>query len=132
MKPKYGHKIISLALAILLLSYVIYGASAMLYFMANQDAISKTLCVQKENPMGCDGKCYLSKLLAKSESPSNKEIPNPTTEENLRPLLNFDLPIDEFSLALLQFKSPSKIKDSTIYRLLNLYKKIEVPPPELA
>lgn len=40
------------------------------YFIVNQDFIARTLCIQKDNQQGCNGKCYLMKELEKNDPES--------------------------------------------------------------
>ena len=53
-------------------------------YVLNYDYISKVLCENKEVPiMGCNGKCYLMKELAKaseSEKPASSDKKHNTTE----------------------------------------------------
>ncbi|AUP78990.1 hypothetical protein C1H87_09875 [Flavivirga eckloniae] len=45
-------------------------------FIINQDLIAKTLCIQKENQQGCQGKCHLKDQLAKNNPDTNSKIPS--------------------------------------------------------
>ncbi len=45
-------------------------------FKINQEFIAKVLCVDKEKPMStCNGKCYLSEQLKKTEEQQRDQVP---------------------------------------------------------
>jgi hypothetical protein len=67
-------KLISLVLA--LFASMVCNTVLLVDFVINQEVIAKTLCVQRTNQLGCNGKCYLSKMLAEaSDEPDG--IPGP-------------------------------------------------------
>ncbi|WP_370899407.1 hypothetical protein [Chryseobacterium gossypii] len=44
-------------------------------YVANYDYIVETLCINKSNPeLHCNGKCYLSKELAKTDDPGSSPL----------------------------------------------------------
>ncbi|HLA55293.1 MAG TPA: hypothetical protein VK623_04300 [Flavobacterium sp.] len=69
-----------------------------LQYILNYDYISQELCVNKETPiLGCNGKCYLIKQLAKaseSEKPTSsdkKHVLAETTDLFFETIENYDL-----------------------------------------
>ena len=58
------HKIVSILLVAILLANNINTLTIVGDFVVNQDFIAKTLCIQKEDQQGCNGKCHLKKQLA--------------------------------------------------------------------
>ncbi len=113
-----------------LLSYTAYGTYVMAYYFANKSYIAKELCVQKEMPKGCDGKCYLSKQIAKYKS--SKNTPKNNNEENYRININLYIPKKEFSLNTFLSRHLTCIVDKKQYRILSASKAIETPPPRSA
>lgn len=101
-------------------------------FVINQDFIAKTLCIQKEEQKGCNGKCQLRKELVENNIEANSDAPVPSTnrtrldvfvisEINLNTnLLDIDYKSKRFSIDLRPFKPISKFYD------------IETPPPYLS
>jgi len=55
-------------------------------FIINQDIIAKTLCIQKEEQQGCNGKCHLRKELNKTPEENNKQ---PFQAQQITELSNF-------------------------------------------
>ncbi|MFV0566552.1 MAG: hypothetical protein ACK5NB_12075 [Flavobacteriaceae bacterium] len=72
------HKITAFVLVIILLAHNINTLVIVTDFIVNQDFIAKTLCIQKNDQQGCNGKCQLTKQLAKSETGTNDQAPQPT------------------------------------------------------
>jgi UDP-N-acetylglucosamine pyrophosphorylase len=71
-----------------------------LEYACNYDYIASELCENKDNVvMGCNGKCYLMKQLAKESevekplSSDKKHIPTETSDLFVNPLHDFDLAI---------------------------------------
>ncbi|MCH4553959.1 hypothetical protein [Aestuariibaculum lutulentum] len=80
-----SQKITAFVLIVILLAHNINTLLIMVDFVANQDFIAKTLCIQKDNQQGCNGKCHLQKQLAKNETGPDKNIPQ---QENKRMMLD--------------------------------------------
>lgn len=100
-------------------------------FMINQDFIAKTLCIQKENQQGCNGKCHLRKELSKNNSETNTDFP---LESNKR------LSLDVFQVATVNqitsiFKATTRRQTLKFYRntcASNLYFDVDTPPPNIS
>lgn len=63
MNFAFKHKIFSIVLLCALVSNGIVNMYIVGDFLINQDFIAKTLCIQKEEQLGCQGKCHLAKQL---------------------------------------------------------------------
>ncbi|MFV0530681.1 MAG: hypothetical protein ACK5MD_04510 [Flavobacteriales bacterium] len=74
------YKTTSLILVIMLLVHNANTLAIMINFAVNQEFISKTLCVQKDDQQGCYGKCQLRKELAENEDTTNDKIPAQETK----------------------------------------------------
>ncbi len=69
-------------------------------YMANYDYIVNTLCENKDQPeLECDGKCYLSKELAK-EAGTDDENPQNKTSKTEIPQIIISEEIQEFAFLL--------------------------------
>ncbi len=62
------HKAFAIILTIVLLFNNIKTVVIVADFVINQDIIAKTLCIQKDEQKGCNGKCQLRKELKESNS----------------------------------------------------------------
>lgn len=97
-------------------------------FLINQDFIAKTLCIQKDNQQGCNGKCHLRQELAKNNSESNQELPAESSKR---------LALDVFQVTQINTLEYLNLQDFTekpvtgFYAeiLPNLYFDIDTPPP---
>ena len=69
------HSLSAIFLAFILFTYNINNVAIVIDFLINQDTIAKTLCVQKEEQKGCNGKCQLVKELNLNSNTTNKEVP---------------------------------------------------------
>ena len=61
----FTYKITALLLVTILLANNISTLAIVGDFIVNQDFIANTLCIQKEDQQGCNGKCHLKKQLAR-------------------------------------------------------------------
>lgn len=124
------HKITAFVLVAIVLAHNINTMVIVVDFIANQDFIAKTLCVQKDNQQGCNGKCHLQKQLAKNETGQDKNIP---LEENKRMMLDAfyvskvnAIAYQENSQAtaqnLLFYKTPAVIENTIT---------VDTPPPNI-
>ncbi|WP_178987273.1 hypothetical protein [Winogradskyella schleiferi] len=77
---KVTYKLTALFLTFVLLANNINNVVIVTDFLINQDFIAKTLCIQKEEQKGCNGKCHLTKQLVKNNTASNSDTPMPTTD----------------------------------------------------
>ncbi|GAA4289672.1 hypothetical protein [Aestuariibaculum suncheonense] len=125
------NKITALVLVVILLAHNINTLVIVVDFVANQDFIAKTLCVQKDNQQGCNGKCHLQKQLAKNETGADHKTP---LEENKRMVLDafFISNIDTIDTQnTLQLTSQSKL----IYKTPAIYEStiaVDTPPPNIS
>lgn len=97
-------------------------------FLANQEFIAKTLCIQKEAQQGCNGKCQLSKELAQGNSDSNSDTPAPERERLVLDVFCLsDVDDIEFQCVLSNFKR----QNTTIRtpKLTKMYLDVDTPPP---
>lgn len=70
-----SHIITACMLAIILLAHNINTLVIVSDFVLNQDFIAKTLCIQKEDQQGCNGKCHLKTELSKNETGTDGKAP---------------------------------------------------------
>ena len=124
----FFYKITSLLLITLLLANNISTLAIVGDFVVNQDFIAKTLCIQKEDQQGCNGKCHLKKQLAENNSGTSSQFP---TQENKRTTLD--------TFCLVSYNTINKNlndiflpKTSILHqssRILKTSFKVETPPP---
>ena len=90
--------------------------------------IAKTLCIQKEEQKGCNGKCQLRKELSKSNTNSNSEIP---LQESKRLALDafFITTISEVDSSDLKYQSKRYELITNTPRIIKMYLEIDTPPP---
>lgn len=91
---KIIHKFTALFLTFILLANNINNVIIVTDFVINQDFIAKTLCIQKEEQKGCNGKCYLNKQLTKA---TNQDKNQPYQLQNRIELSCFILTKKELS-----------------------------------
>lgn len=99
-------------------------------FIINQDFIAKTLCIQKEDQKGCNGKCQLTKELVQNNSDSNSDTPLSSSRTQL----------DVFVVTTILHNIEDNIQISTLqntidYRLRatrSAFFAIDTPPPNLS
>jgi len=126
------HKITAFVLIFILLANNINTLVIVGDFIVNQDYIAKTLCVQKEEQKGCNGKCHLRKELSENNS-STSPSENPI-QKSKREVL------DAFC-----FFTTNKPKTSYIYpyyiqsntffstpKITRMYLEIDTPPPNFS
>lgn len=70
-----ANKITAFVLVFILFAHNVNTLAIIGDFVINQDFIAKTLCIQKDNQQGCNGKCHLMKELKKNAPESNTTIP---------------------------------------------------------
>lgn len=123
-----ANKITAFVLVFMLLAHNINTLAIVGDFIINQDFIAKTLCIQKSNQQGCNGKCYLMTALKKNAEESNPALPVKETKR---------FALDAFCLYRVHFsESPGfTIKHHKIgfgqsaQNLLQTYFDIDTPPP---
>lgn len=122
------YKITSLLLITILLANNISTLAIVGDFLVNQDFIAKTLCIQKEDQQGCNGKCHLKKQLAENNSSASSEFP---AQENKRTSLDtFCLVLNEgLNTSLNSIIFSQIIIPHNSSRIIKTSFKVETPPP---
>jgi hypothetical protein len=122
------HKITALFLVSMLLTNSINTVAIIGDFIVNQDFIAKTLCIQKEEQKGCNGKCQLRKQLVENNSETNSNIPLP---ENKRTSLDIYclFTIDALNMHLSEFTLPKVNLSHDSTRIYKTALEVETPPP---
>lgn len=122
------HKIVSILLVAILLANNINTLTIVGDFVVNQDFIAKTLCIQKEDQQGCNGKCHLKKQLAQNNTDTTGDFPVHKNERKALDIfcffINSGLNINSNKILL--------PKTSLIYMSSIIIKtsfKVETPPP---
>ena len=122
------HKITAFILVFILFAHNINTLAIVGDFIINQEFIAKTLCIQKEEQKGCNGKCQLRKELSKSNTNSNSEIP---LQESKRLALDafFITTISEVDSSDLKYQSKRYELITNTPRIIKMYLEIDTPPP---
>ncbi|TXD83053.1 hypothetical protein ESY86_11195 [Subsaximicrobium wynnwilliamsii] len=96
-------------------------------FMVNQALIAKTLCVQKENQQGCNGKCQLRKELSENTQTSKPEAPAQDYKRLTLDVFYLSENLHDSQVFCLRSRKEN-IKLATP-KLCKLYLDIDTPPP---
>ncbi|WP_308993155.1 hypothetical protein QLS71_008490 [Mariniflexile litorale] len=123
-----ANKITAFVLVFILFAHNINTLAIIGDFVINQDFIAKTLCIQKNNQQGCNGKCQLMKELKENTPESNTTIPVQETKR---------FSLDSFCLYKVNSAESLNFvnkKDKTGFNsysqnLLQTYYDIDTPPP---
>ena len=128
MIKDFFYKITSLLLITILLANNINTLAIVGDFVINQDFIAKTLCIQKEDQQGCNGKCHLKKQLAENNSSTSKEFP---AKENKRTTLDTFCLVSNVVVdnGFNDIISPQIIIPHNSSRIIKTSFKVETPPP---
>lgn len=123
-----AHKITAIILVFILFAHNINTLVIVGDFLVNQDFIAKTLCIQKDNQKGCNGKCQLSKQLSKNNTESNSQTP---LQESKRIALDvfFVSNINTVEIQNIQLKLTQVLLSHTSPKILKTYLDIDTPPP---
>ena len=123
-----ANKITAFVLVFILFAHNINTLAIIGDFVINQDFIAKTLCIQKDDQQGCNGKCQLMKELKENAPESNTTIPVKETKR---------FSLDAF--CLYKINSPGRLNfvskaykigfNSYSQNLLQTYFDIDTPPP---
>ncbi len=121
-------KITAFILVFILLIHNINTLAIIGDFVVNQDFIAKTLCIQKEDQKGCQGKCHLRKELKENASNSNSNVP---IQESKRLVLDVfylsDISIIKVNdLIILDIKKAIIARTS---KIIKMYLEVDTPPP---
>ncbi len=129
---KVTYKLIALFLTFVLLANNINNVVIVTDFVINQDFISKTLCIQKEEQKGCNGKCQLKKELVQSNTDSNSDAPLPDSNRTRLDVfivtIKTNHTIEDFSIISIKQKNiDNRLKHPT-----SGFYTIDTPPPNLS
>lgn len=125
------HKITAYVLVVILLAHNINTLVIVGDFLANQDFIAKTLCIQKEDQQGCNGKCHLKNQLAQNESGTDSKMP---VQESKRNVLDIYF-VSDISIIESQIISFHIIKNKVFYKALITTETtilVDTPPPDFS
>ncbi|MFD0989385.1 hypothetical protein ACFQ1R_04720 [Mariniflexile jejuense] len=123
-----ANKITAFVLVFILFAHNINTLAIIGDFIVNQEFIAKTLCIQKENQQGCNGKCQLMKELKDSEPDSKSTIPVKETRRfSLDAFCFFNIKNPE-SNSFFSKKSHSNINVYST-NIVTAYFDIDTPPP---
>lgn len=122
------HSLSAIFLAFILFTYNINNVAIVIDFLINQDTIAKTLCVQKEEQKGCNGKCQLVKELNLNSNTTNKEAPQQNNKISLVEC-TYIQPINDINFKTVGADSLSKIVENASYSTIVKYYDIDIPPP---
>lgn len=129
---KVIHKATALFLTFILLANNISNVVIVTDFLVNQDFIAKTLCIQKEDQKGCNGKCQLTKQLVQNNTDGNSDAPAPNSDRTRLDV--FVMSATENNTAA-DFSKMSSLKNTIDYRLkqpISKFYDIDTPPPNLS
>lgn len=123
-----AHKITAFVLVFILFAHNINTLVIVGDFLVNQDFIAKTLCIQKDNQQGCNGKCQLSKQLSESNPESNNQTP---LLEGKRIALDLFCvsSINTIETNNIQYKLPQVLLTHKSPKIVKTYLDIDTPPP---
>lgn len=129
---KVIYKATALFLTFVLMTNTINNVVIVTDFVINQDFIAKTLCIQKGNQKGCNGKCQLTKQLTQNNTDSNSDTPM-----NLVDKTGLDAFVLNSTLehTVNDFSKISSFQNTFDYRLKQPFSgfyDIETPPPNLS
>ncbi len=127
MNRRFKHTAIATFLAFILFFYNINNIVIVIDFLINQDEIAKTLCVQKDDQKGCNGKCQLMKEL-KIENNAPNTIPTENNKTNWVEI-TFIKPINEINV---NHFNPTKNNHTVLFKVVKpilKYYEIDTPPP---
>ncbi len=123
-----ANKIIALVLVTIFLANNIRTLTVVGNFVINQDFIAKTLCIQKDNQQGCNGKCHLKKELQKTSSNPNSDKSLP---ENKRQSLDvfYVSDINYLKKQLVRLQLEKNLTCFNLPKINKTYLDIDTPPP---
>ncbi|WP_372757269.1 hypothetical protein [Mariniflexile sp.] len=123
-----ANKITAFVLIFILFAHNINTLAIIGDFVINQEFIAKTLCIQKENQQGCNGKCQLMKTLNESEPDSKTTIPVKETRRfSLDAFCSYDIKnIENKTIFYKDYYSNFNLYSTN---LRAIYFDIDTPPP---
>jgi len=129
---KVIYKATALFLTFVLLANNINNVVIVTNFVVNQDFIAKTLCIQKEEQKGCNGKCQLKKELVQNNTNSNSDAPLPSENRTRLDVFVINVIVNHTTKDSYQF---STLQNTIAYRLkqpTSGFYSIDTPPPNLS
>lgn len=123
-------KITAFILVFILFAHSINTLAIIGDFIVNQDFIAKTLCIEKADQKGCNGKCQLRKELSKENSNTSE---NPLQESKRMTLDVFCL--ISISTYDIQLTASSLLKQKITFKIPifnKMYLDIDTPPPNFS
>jgi len=123
-----AHKLTAFVLVFILFAHNINTLVIVGDFLINQDFIAKTLCIQKDNQQGCNGKCHLKKQLSENNSDSNSKIP---AQESKRMALDVFCvsSINMIDSQYIEYKLPQILLSHKSPKIVKTFLEIDTPPP---
>lgn len=132
MIKTFAHIITAYVLAIILLAHNINTLVIVSDFVMNQDFIAKTLCIQKDDQQGCNGKCHLKSELSKNETGTDGKSPLQNTVKRQTLDVFF---VSEINTISEEF-SATQDKVFKLYAYIptfdNRSLSVETPPPDFS
>lgn len=123
-----AHKITAFILVFILFAHNINTLVIVGEFLANQEFIAKTLCIQKDDQQGCNGKCHLAKQLSENNPDSSSQIP---VQESKRMTLDvyFISNINTIDSQFIEYKLPQVLLTHKSPKIVKTFLDIDTPPP---
>jgi hypothetical protein len=128
---KVIYKATALFLTFVLLANNINNVVIVTDFVMNQDFIAKTLCIQKEEQKGCNGKCQLRKELVENNIDANSDTPAPNTNETRLDVFVISEISSDTDLSDIKFYSKHDNTDLRLFQPISKFYDIDTPPPNL-
>jgi len=129
MNKSFIHKNIAIFLAFVLLAYNIKTILVITDFAIHQEEIAETLCVEKDDQQGCNGKCQLV-IALKSDLPQNQDIPLKSIEK-ISFSINYLQPENNFEVSFIDISLITKSNfNITKQNIIKMDSEIIIPPPE--
>lgn len=126
------HILTAYVLTIILLASHINTLVIVSDFVMNQDFIAKTLCIQKEDQQGCNGKCQLKTELAKNETSTNGELPLQNTVKRISLDMFCVSEINTVQQPTLEYNNRIISTYAYIPSLDSQSLSVETPPPDFS
>ncbi|EDP71837.1 hypothetical protein FBALC1_12087 [Flavobacteriales bacterium ALC-1] len=128
---KVINKTTALFLTFVLLANNINNLVIVTDFVINQDFIAKTLCIQKEEQKGCNGKCQLQKKLAENNTDANSDAPTPNTNKTRLDVFVISETALNSDFSGINFYSKHNNTDFRLFQPISKFYDIDTPPPNL-
>ncbi|MFD2550597.1 hypothetical protein ACFSQP_02090 [Bizionia sediminis] len=126
------HIITAYVLAIILLANHINTLVIVSDFVINQDFIAKTLCIQKDDQQGCNGKCQLKTELAKNETGPDSNTPRNQAVKRIGLDFYFVSEISKLPSGNENFIVTNVTNYTFIHTLKSQSIPVDTPPPDFS